>query len=136
LNQLINDYSLDEVTNILTEEFSNSLGRPLEPGTLTDEELETAKEMEKELVSEEFLLLHSERGEPDSLRKLKISARAFIHADEMNLDGHNLQGSFMVSQGIIQEVILESNPENDWSFMEENLRGVPFVQWKEQVLVR
>lgn len=136
LNQLKGDCSLTEITGILIDDFSSSLGRPLRAGTLTEEELELTKEMEKELTSEEFLFLHNQRGDPDSLRKLKISARAFIHADEMELEGYRLKGSFLVSDDLIQEAILESEPANDWGFMEESLRGVLFDQWKEQIPVR
>ncbi|MBI3168005.1 MAG: lipoate--protein ligase family protein [Chloroflexi bacterium] len=134
LNQLGIAASRETIEGMLIEEFSRSFGRELQPDSLTAEELEFTKAMEQELVSDEFLSLHKERG--DSIRPLKISARAFVHADEMQLDGFKLNGSFLVSQDLIQEVILESEPIGDWSSMEEHLQGMPFKQWKEQVLVR
>lgn len=136
LNDCRKDISCEALTDMLVEEFSTSLGRPVELGALTDEEIESANKVAKELTSEKFLSLHKERGEPETLRKLKISARAFIHADEMELDGFKLNGSFLVLSDLIREAILESEPANDWSFMQEQLRGVPFKEWKEQALVR
>jgi lipoate-protein ligase A len=135
LNQLTSNHSLDQITDILIEEFSKSLDRPLQAGRLTTEELIHAKEIEKELASEEFLSLHEERDEPNSLRVLKISARAFIHADEMEFDGVKLKGNFLVSNGLIQEAIIESEPASLLGFMQNNLRGAPLKEWKEQALV-
>lgn len=134
LNQLGVTASREMIEEMLVEEFSKSFGRELQADTLTAEELELAKAMESELVSDEFLSLHKERGE--SIRPLKISARAFVHADEMQMEGFILKGSFLVSQDVIQEAILESEPANDWSFLQEQLRGASFKEWKEQVLVR
>jgi lipoate-protein ligase A len=135
LNQLTSNHSLDQITDILIEEFSKSLDRPLQAGRLTTEELIHAKEIEKELASEEFLSMHEERDEPNSLRVLKISARAFIHADEMEFDGVKLKGNFLVSNGLIQEAIIESEPASLLGFMQNNLRGAPLKEWKEQALV-
>jgi lipoate-protein ligase A len=134
LNQLGVAASRETIEEILVEEFSNSFGRELKTDSLTAEEIELTKAMENELISHEFLSLHERRDE--AIRPLKISARAFIHADEMQLDGYKLNGSFLVSQDRIQEAILESEPANDWSFLQGRLRGVLFKQWKEQVLHR
>ncbi|HUG33606.1 MAG TPA: hypothetical protein VMJ90_02460 [Anaerolineales bacterium] len=133
LDQLGIAASRETIESMLIEEFSRSFGRELRIDSLTDEELELATAMEKELVSDEFLSLH--KGCGDSIRPLKISARAFVHADEMQLDGFKLNGSFLVSHDLIQEAILESEPANDWSFMREHLRGVPFKDWQEHILV-
>lgn len=132
LNQLGVTASREAIAEILIEEFSKSFGRELKLDSLTAKELELAKAMEKVLISEEFLSLH--KGHGKSIRPLKISARAFVHADEMQLDGFKLNGSFLVSQDVIQEAILESEPANDWSFLQEQLRGASFKEWKEQVL--
>ena len=133
LNQLGVTVSRETIEKLLIEEFSKSFGRELRMDSLTAEELELAQAMEKVLVSDEFLALHKGRG--DAIRPLKISARAFVHADEMQLDGFNLNGSFLVSQDVIQEAVLESEPTDDWSVMEQQLKGLPFNQWKEQTLV-
>lgn len=132
LNQLGVTASYETIEAMVVEEFSKSFDRELKVDTLTEEELELAKAMEQELISDEFLSLHKEHG--DSIRPLKISARAFVHADEVQMDGFKLNGSFLVSQDVIQEAILESEPANDWSFLQEQLRGASFKKWKEQVL--
>lgn len=134
LSQLGVTTSRETIEAMLIEEFSRSFGRELRMDSLTEEELELARAMEKELVSDEFLSLH--KGGGDSIRPLKISARAFVHADEMQLDGFKLNGSFLVSHDLIQEAILESEPANDWSFIREHLRGVPFREWQEHILVQ
>lgn len=142
MNQLGVTMPYETIEEMLIEEFSQSFGREIKMDSLSAEELGLAKAMERELVSEEFLSLHKERGE--TIRPLKISARAFIHADEMQLDGHKLSGSFLVlrqaqgdvSQDIIQEAILESEPANDWSFLQEQLRGASFKEWKERILLQ
>jgi lipoate-protein ligase A len=135
LNQLGVDYSLGKLAEILTEEFSKSLGRPIESGSLSPDEIRLAQEMEIQLVSDDFLTMHKERSEPGALRKLKISARAFIHADEIQTDDYKIQGSFLVSQDVIQEAILESEPANDWNLIENHLAGTSFNEWKGQTLV-
>ncbi len=133
LNQLGVTTSYDVIEEILIEEFSRSFGRELKADSLTAEEVEAATAMEKELVSEEFLSLH--KGGNEKIRPLKISARAFIHADEMQMDGFTLSGSFLVSQEIIQEAVLESVPPHDWSSLEKHIQGLPFKQWKEHIFV-
>jgi hypothetical protein len=46
-----------------------------------------------------------------------------------------LSGSFLVSQEIIQEAVLESVPPHDWSSLEKHIQGLPFKQWKEHIFV-
>lgn len=133
LSQLGVTTSRGTIEAMLIEEFSRSFGRELRMDSLTEEELELAKALEKELVSDEFLSLHKGCGDP--IRPLKISARAFVHADEKELNGFRLNGNFVVSSDLIQDVILESEPASDWRFMEEKLRGVPFKAWQEHILV-
>lgn len=131
LHQLGVTASREIIEELLIEEFSKSFHRELIADSLTDEELELANAMEKELISDQFLSLH--KGCGASISPLKISARAFVHADEMQLDGYTLNGSFLVSHDVIQEALLESEPANDWSFLQEQLRGASFKGWKEQV---
>lgn len=133
LNQLGVAASCETIEAILIEEFSKSFGRELRKDSLTAEELELAEAMEQELVSDEFLSLH--KGQSESVRPLKISARAFIHADEMQLDRFKLNGSILVSQDVIQEAVLVSEPTHDWSVIEQQLKGLPFKKWKEHTLV-
>lgn len=131
LNQLGVTTSRETIEEMLVEEFSKSFGREIKMDSLTAEELEHVQMMEKELISREFLLLH--KGQSESIRPLKISARAYVYADEMQLDGFKLNGSFLVSQNVIQEAILESEPASNWSFLQEQLRGASFQKWQEKV---
>lgn len=131
LNQLGVTTSRETIEEMLVEEFSKSFGREIKMASLTAEELEHVQMMEKELISREFLLLH--KGQSESIRPLKISARAYVYADEMQLDGFKLNGSFLVSQNVIQEAILESEPASNWSFLQEQLRGASFQKWQEKV---
>jgi len=133
LNQLGVTTSYNAIEETLIEEFSRSFGREMIADSLTAEETEAATAMEKELISEEFLSLHKSGDE--KIRPLKISARAFIHADEMQMDNFTLSGSFLVSQDIIQEVVFESEPPHDWSSLKKHLQGLPFKQWKEHIFV-
>lgn len=141
LNEYRKDMPYETLAEMLAEEFSRALGRPVQRGALTDDEIRSANEVANELTADSFLSLHKEREEAGALKKLKISARAFIHADEMELDGFKLHGSFLVlrqaqdgiSSDVIQEAILESQPASDWSFLQEQLRGAAFKEWKEQV---
>ncbi|MBI5825797.1 MAG: lipoate--protein ligase family protein [Chloroflexi bacterium] len=133
LNQLGISASLDEAADMLVESFENSFHRPLQPDTLTSDELEIARQTAKELVSDEFLALHKENNNRDPMHFLKISARAFIHADEAQMSGWAVRGSFWVSQDMIQTAKLESNPMRNWQQVEEELRGVPFKKWQEQI---
>jgi lipoate-protein ligase A len=135
LNQLAITVSLEEITDALINDFSMAFNRPLQMDTLTTKEIESANEAEKELISEDFLALHKERGNLDPMRSLKISARAFIHAVEARVNDYDVQGSFWLSQDVIQMAKLESNPTYEWQGIEENLRGIPFKEWQDQIHV-
>ncbi len=135
LNQLAITASLEEITEMLIDDFSRTFRRPLQMDTLTAEEIESANEAAKELISDDFLALHKERGNLDPMRSLKISARAFIHAVETRVNDYDVQGSFWLSQDVIQMAKLESNPTYEWQGIEENLRGIPFKEWQEQIHV-
>jgi lipoate-protein ligase A len=136
LGQLGITTPIEEVEEILADEFSKVLKRPIEMDTLTAEEIEFAKEVSQELTSEEFLSLHKARDNRYPMRSLKISARAFIHADETQVDGYDLRGSFWVSHDVIQTAKLESDPVHDWRGIEEGLTGIPFKNWQEQIHVQ
>lgn len=122
------------VTDLLIRSFSESFARPIQPDTLTDEELTAARRIAKKLTSTEFLSLHNkETVEP--MRSLKISARAFIHASEIYMDGYNVRGNFWVNQDVIHMAKLESEPVHEWQLTEEKLRGIPFKEWQEHIHV-
>lgn len=133
LDQLAITASLEEITGVLIDDFSNAFNRPVQMDTLTTEEIESADEAAQELISNEFLSLHKERENPVPMRSLKISARAFIHAGETHVNGYAVRGSFWLSQDVIQIAKLESEPINQWEIVEEKLRGVPFKEWQEQI---
>lgn len=135
LNQIGIAASIGQVTEMLIEEFSKTFHRPLQLDTLTTEEIESAEEVANELVSYDFLSLHKEREEHDPMRSLKVSARAFIHAEETHMNGYDVRGSFWVSRDVIQTAKLESQPMREWRHVEERLTGIPFKEWQEQIHV-
>jgi hypothetical protein len=120
---------------MLINDFSTAFNRPMQMDTLTPEEIESMEETSKELVSDDFLSLHKERGIGDAMRSLKVSARAFIHADETCINGYDVRGSFWVSQDLIKTAKLESEPAREWQATEKKLTGIPFNAWKEQIYV-
>jgi lipoate---protein ligase len=131
MKDLALNVSTEQVTDLLIESFSMSMGRELEAGELTPEEWRAAEEEAQELASPDYLALHKTNSNPEPMRTLKISARAFIRYDEFQKNGYDVQGSFWLSNEVIQEVILQSNPEKDWKFEEEKLIGTSFNNWKE-----
>ncbi|MBK8825009.1 MAG: lipoate--protein ligase family protein [Anaerolineales bacterium] len=133
MKDLAMNVSMEQVTDLLIESFATSMGRELELGELTPEEWQAAEEEAKELASPDYLALHKTNSSPEPMRTLKISARAFIRYDEVQMDGYGVRGSFWLSDDVIQEVILQSTPERDWSFEEEKLRGILFSDWKENI---
>jgi len=135
LNQLAVTTSLEEITEMLINDFSGTFKRPLQVDTLTTEEIESANEAAKELISADFLALHKEGSNRAPMRSLKISARAFIHAEETRVNTYDVRGSFWLSQDVIQMAKLESNPTYEWQGIEENLRGILFKEWQEQIHV-
>jgi len=135
LNQLAITASLDDITDMLIDDFSTAFNRHVQMDTLTAEEIESAEEASRELVSDDFLSLHKGRGTSDAMRSLKVSARAFIHADETCMNGYSVRGSFWVSQDLIKTAKLESEPAREWQVTEQKLAGIPFNAWKEQIYV-
>ncbi|HEU0293196.1 MAG TPA: hypothetical protein VFR47_10705 [Anaerolineales bacterium] len=133
LNQLAITVSLKEITGMLINDFSKAFNRPMQVDTLTAEEIESVNAAAQELVAHDFLALHKNRGKLDPMRSLKISARAFIHAEDIRVTGYEVHGSFWLSQDVIQMAKLESNPTYEWQGIEANLRGVPFKEWQEHI---
>jgi hypothetical protein len=98
-------------------------------------EIESAQKLSKELISDEFLSLHQGQEARDPMRSLKVSARAFIHADETRMNGYDVRGSFWVNQDVIKTAKLDSDPMREWQTVEEKLKGIPFKEWQEQIHV-
>lgn len=136
LHQLGVTASMEQVAEMLVEDFSETFNRPLRVDTPTAQELESADEAARELTSDEFLSLHKEREKREPMRSLKISARAFIHASETHTDGYDVRGNFWVNEDIIQTAQLESEPMREWQFIEEKLQGILFKKWQEQIHVQ
>ena len=126
---------MEQVADLLREAFSESMGRALEPGALTPEELRAAEEQAQELGSPDYLSLHKIHTQPEPMRTLKISARAFIRYDETRLDNYEVQGSFWLSGNVIQAARLQSVPERSWQLVEQKLCGMAFKEWKDNLLV-
>jgi lipoate-protein ligase A len=134
LKELKPQPQFEHVTDLLVQSFTKSFARHLQPDILADEELRAAQDTAKELSSTEFLSLHKkEIVEP--MRSLKISARAFIHADEAKINSYHIRGSFWVSHDVVQTAKLESDPMRDWQPIEEKLQGIPYNKWQEQIHV-
>jgi lipoate-protein ligase A len=135
LNQLAVTASMEQIAEMLIEDFSKAFKRPLQQDTLTAAEIESAQDLSKGLISDEFLSLHKEREARDPMRSLKVSARAFIYADETSINGYDVRGSFWVSQDVIKTAKLDSDPVREWQTVEEKLKGIPFKEWQEQIYV-
>lgn len=133
MKDLAMNVSMEQVTDLLIESFATSMGRELELGELTSEEWQVAEEEAKELASPDYLALHKTNSTPEPMRTLKISARAFIRYDEVQMDGYDVRGSFWLSEEVIQEVILQSTPERNWGLIEQRLCGTPFKVWRENL---
>jgi lipoate-protein ligase A len=119
--------SPDAVQASLVAEFARMLGRPLEYGRLTSEELGKVDELERRLVSDEWLSLHTNGARP--MTALKISRDVFIHAAEAEVDGCWVRASFRVHDGRIEQAVLESEPEREWRKVEERLSGMKLDEW-------
>jgi lipoate-protein ligase A len=126
--------SMECVTNLLINAFSESMRRELEPGELTSEEWRAAEEEARQLTSPDQLALHKIDSTVEPIHMLKISARAFIRYDEVQMDDYLVRGSFWLSEGIIQAAILQSEPDREWHSMEQTLNGTPFKDWKDHLL--
>lgn len=119
--------SPDEVQSILLDEFARALGRPVERGTPTTEELKKIDEFDGRLVSREWLNLHADGARP--MTELKISRGVFVRAATANIDGCAVHASFRVRNEVIEQAALESEPAREWAETEARLRGVRVTEW-------
>jgi len=126
--------SAHEVQARLAEAYPLALNRPFVLGSLTEAERAKAVEMEEQLVSEEWLQLHSQETD-EPMRQLKISLDAFVHAEEARMNGTLIGGTFFAHNGMIEQAILTSGlPENKRRLLENRLVGVPLNRWCEVVI--
>lgn len=128
--------SMDQVTDLLVSAFSECMGRELVPGELTSEEWRAAEEEARQLTSPDQLALHKTDPTVEPIHMLKISARAFIRYDEVQMDDYHIRGNFWLSEGIILAAILQSDPDQKWDSVEQSLSGTPFHGWKELLLYK
>jgi lipoate---protein ligase len=133
LPQPVSPISAREVQARLAEEYPLALNRQVMPGSLTEAEQAKAAEMEEQLVSEEWLHLHSD-DEDEPMRKLKISLDAFVHAEEARMNGTVIEGTFFARNDVIERAILRGGlPEKKRHLLENRLVGVPLKHWSEVV---
>jgi lipoate-protein ligase A len=131
LRRLESSAAMETVQTILLEEFSQTLGRPLEAGYLTPIEENRASELAKQMTSEEYLNLHREKGHVAPMDSLKISAGVFIRANEVVINGRTIRASFRVCDDHIAVARLESMPPQNWQKFETAMRGMPFGEWQK-----
>jgi len=132
-SRLTRPVSADEVQVRLAEEFPFALNRPVVPGSLTAAEQAKVAAMEEQLISEEWLQLHSQ-DDDEPMRKLKISLDAFVHAEEARMNGAVIDGTFFVQNDVIEQVILASDlSEKTRHLLESRLVGVPLKRWREVI---
>lgn len=114
----------------LAGEYALALARPVIPGALTEEEQAKAAEMEEHLISEEWLHLHTgDNDEP--MRALKISLDAFVRAEEAQINGIVIGGTFFTRNDVIEQAIISGGlPENTRHLVEDMLPGVPLKRWR------
>jgi lipoate-protein ligase A len=125
--------SADEIQAGLAAAYPLALHRPVEHGSLTEAEQAKAAEMEEQLVSEEWLHLHSE-DEDEPMRTVKISLDAFVHAEEARMNGTVIGGTFFARNDVIEQAILTGDlPKGKRHLFENRLVGVPLKHWREVV---
>lgn len=130
-------FDVEAVQRILLEEFAKAFaleeGLRSRRGELTSEEHTRSTEIAKRMVSPEYLSLHSDNGSTAMMHALKISARAWIHAAEAQINEHLVRANFRVCDEFIEEARLESTPVNDWTAVERALQGAPLKDWEERM---
>ncbi|ACF12596.1 biotin/lipoate A/B protein ligase [Chloroherpeton thalassium ATCC 35110] len=133
LKQLGIDASPSELCEKLTNAYSQSLGRPIAIGSLTSEEQAKAEAFCQTLASDEFLALH----EPEKkYRPLKISARAFIHHETLEIDGMSFSVAMKVTDGIISDAVIECPKKRFHRKLHQFLIGKPLKNWQSELLLQ
>ncbi len=113
---------MDKLADQLIEEYDSHLGRKLNPGGMTIDEIERAGQVGAVLRSESFLNSMDDGNGSSKRKPLKIARNVFIHYDEIEIDGEKVMGSFRVKDGKIHSVKLD----NGNSGLEKNLVGKTF----------
>jgi lipoate-protein ligase A len=125
--------SADEVQAHLAEAYPLALNRSLVPGSLTKAEEAKAAEMEEQLLSEEWLHLHTQ-DEDEPMRTVKISLDSFVHAQEARVNGTVISGTFFARNGVIEQALLRGDlTAGKRHLLESRLIGVSMKRWREVV---
>ena len=114
---------MDKLADQLIEEYESHLGRKLNPGGMTIDEIERAGQVGAVLRSESFLNSMDDGNGSSKRKPLKIARNVFIHYDEIEIDGEKVMGSFRAEGGKIHSVKLD----NGNSGLEKNLTGKRFI---------
>jgi lipoate-protein ligase A len=130
LRRLKSNLAMETVQTILLEEFAQTLGRNLGAGSLTPAEENRARELAKQMASQEYLNLHREKGPVAPMDSLKISAGVFVRANEVVINGRTIRATFRVNDDHVAAVRFESFPPQNWQKYETALRGMPFSEWQ------
>lgn len=121
---------MEKIADLLIEEYSSSLKRPLQKAALTEEEIQTAGRIGTLLQSESFLNL----APNGAAAPLKIAAGVFIHSETRPLEDQVLRIHYCVRDGVIESVDLESPRIDQQRFLEEALGGLEFARRDEILL--
>ncbi|MDP6628626.1 MAG: biotin/lipoate A/B protein ligase family protein [Candidatus Marinimicrobia bacterium] len=113
---------MDKLADQLIEEYEIHLGRKLNPGGMTIDEIERAGQVGAVLRSESFLNSMDDGNGSSKQKPLKIARNVFIHNDEIEIDGVKILGSFRVEDEKIHLAILDKRTTG----LEEKLVGKEF----------
>jgi hypothetical protein len=103
---------MDKLADQLIEEYESHLGRKLNPGGMTIDEIERAGQVGAVLRSESFLNSMDDGNGSSKRKPLKIARNVFIHYDEIDIDGEKVMGSFRVEDGKIHSAKLDKPNDN------------------------
>ena len=98
---------MDKLADQLIKEYEIHLGRKLNPGGMTIDEIERAGQVGAVLRSESFLNSMDDGNGSSKQKPLKIARNVFIHNDEIEIDGVKILGSFRVEDEKIHSAILD-----------------------------
>ncbi len=133
LRRLTGNLAAETVEPLLLGAFAAAFGRPLEEGTLTREEERRSQKIAARMASPGYLDLHRGGGPILPMDSLKISANVFIRADQTQVDGHRIRGSFRVRGTTIEESRLESCAARSWLPLDAALEGTEFDSWMSRL---
>lgn len=124
----------DELQNLIAAAYADALQRPIEEGSLTEQEWQKVYEIESKLISEDWLAKFiDDKNQP--MRQLKVSRGVFIHEEQSKFENWVINGTFEVHDGCIQRVKLHSNSNNRaWDELENRLIDINFKYWRDVIL--